>query len=295
MSHPRDPVQVLPPPSSPQGEEAEVGLVTLDEAENQQLAPGPAQVVESQQQVPAPLEFENLQLLTRFLSGALILVGDQLMQRLRYVQRQVEADPQRLPALAAPDEETTGDRLRYFTLGLVARGQKRVARGFRQGVSVTLGVTRSIFGGLDRLTGNDLARPLRRPVENRLHALRRGAAQVIDEGRLEERNARYLTGQTIGEVIDDLLDYFAENPEVVDLIKRQIGAQSASLAGVMAENTRSVTVVGDYALEGLVRRLIRRRMRRDLPLSPYMGKAQTMYVPRPESPGDMEHDERNGS
>jgi hypothetical protein len=294
MSDPSDPAQVRQTPSSPPREEAGGGLVTAG-VENQRLAPGPAQAAGSRQQVSAPVEFENLQALTRFLTGALILGGGELMQRLRYFQREAEADPQHLPALAAANQETTGDHLRYFTLGLFARGQKRVARGLRQGLYASLDVTRSILGGLDRLTDNDLARPLRRPVESRLKALGQEAAQVIDEGRLEEQTARYLAGQTVGDVIDDLLDYFAENPEVADLVKRQIGAQSAGLAGVVAENTRSVTVVGDYALEGLVRRLLRRRMRRDLPPSPYMGKPQTMYVPTHESQGDMEYVERNGS
>lgn len=282
------------PQVSIQEEAAEVGLTT-SEAEHRLSASVPVPIADAQQQVSAPLETESLELLSRFLTGALILGGGELSQRLRHFQREFEAESRPLLPAVDSDQETTGDLVRYLALGLFARGQKRVARGVRQGVYASLGVTRSILGGLDRLTDNELARPLRRPVEARLKALAQEADQVIDEGRLEEQNARYLASQTVGDVIDDLLDYLAENPEVADLIRRQIGAQGAGLAGVVAENTRSVTVAGDFALEGLVRRLLRRRMRRDLPLSPYMGKPQTMYAPRPEPQGDMEHDERNGS
>lgn len=294
MSEPRDPAQAPAPLSSSQGEVAEVGMVPV-EAQSQKAAPPSGQAAEGQQQVSAPLEFENLQGLTRFLAGALILGGEGLLQRVRYFQRELEADPSRRPTLTASAEEMTGEHIRYLALGLAARGQKRVARGLRQGAQLSLGVTRSILGRLDRLTDNQLARPLRRPVENRLKALRQETTEVIEEGRLEEQYARYLASQTVGDLIDDLLDYLAENPEVADLIKRQIGAQSASLAGVVAENTRSVTVVGDYALEGLVRRLLRRRLRRDLPMSPYMGKPQTMYAPKPEPVGEIGYDEQTGS
>jgi hypothetical protein len=294
MSQPQDPAQIPALPASVQGETAEVGLAPL-EIEGQSPVRGPDQVVEGQPKGSAPLAFEDLQILTRFLSGAVILGGGELLQRLRYFQRLFDTDPHSLPTLAAADEETTGDLLRYLALGMVARGQTRVARGLRQGAHLSLAVSRSIVGGLDRLTDTGLARPLRRPVERRLKALGQEAAQIIDEGRLEEQNARYLATQTVGDVIDDLLDHLAENPEVADLIRTQIGAQSAGLAGVVAENSRSVTVVGDYALEGLVRRLLRRTLRRDLPPSPYVGKPQNMYVPRPESEKDPDHDERNGS
>lgn len=293
MSEPRDPARVRAQSSSPQGEATETRLVLVDE-QKRLPASEPPQVDVGRQQVRVPVEFENLQLLARFLSGALILGGDELLQRLRRFQREVEAEPLRLPA-SAPDQETTGDLVRYLAIGLFARGQKQVARGVRRGVGVSLGLTRSILGGLDRLTDNRFARPLRQPVEGRLKALGREAAQVIDEGRLEEQNARYLAGQTVGEVIDELLDYLSENPEVADLIRRQIGAQSAGLAGVVAENTRSVTVVGDYAVEGLIRRLLRRRPRHDLPPSPYAGKPQTMYAPIPELRGDVGHDKRSSS
>jgi hypothetical protein len=38
-----------------------------------------------------------------------------------------------------------------------------------------------------------------------------------------------------------------------------------------------VTVAGDDALEGLVRRVLRRKPRRDLSPSPMLGKPQDMY------------------
>jgi hypothetical protein len=294
MTEVRDPAQVLASSGSPQAERSGENSVTI-EVGRDLPASAPTPAVEGQSQVSPPLAVEDLQVLTRFLAGAVILGGGELLQRLRHFQHQIDTDPSSLLTLADAEEETAGHLLRYLALGMLARGEKRVARGLRQGAYFSLEVSRSILGGFDRLTDNALARPLRRPIDRRLKALGQEAAQIIDEGRLEEQKARYLATQTVGDVIDDLLDYLAENPEVAELIKRQIGAQSAGLADVVAENTRSVTVVGDYALEGLVRRLLRRRMRSDLPLSPYMGRPQTMYAPRPGSVEEMEHDERSGS
>ncbi len=206
MSEPRDPAQVPAASSSSQAEVVETGLIAV-EPKNQRLASEPIQVVEGQQRISMPLVFENLQVLTQFPTGALFLGGDELVQRFRYFQREVKADPQRLPGLVATDQETTGDLLRHLALGLFARGQTRVARGLHRGVYVSLGVNGSIVGALDRLTDNPLARPVPQPAEARLKAMGQEATQVIEEGRLEKQNARYLASQTVGNVIDDWASY----------------------------------------------------------------------------------------
>lgn len=231
------------------------------------------------QQVPPQIEFENVQVLSRFVIGGLILGGDELLQRLRYFQREIEASPGQLGRGPDRGEETTADLLRYLAIGLYTRGQKRVARGVRNGLYLSLGVTSSILGGLNRVTDNRLTRPLRRSAARRMRRLEEETAVLIDEGRREEEVARLLAGRTVGEIIDDFIDYLSTNPEVADLIAEQLGQQSVGLVSVVGENARQLAVIGDNLSEAVVRRILFRKPRRELPPSPLLGRPQTMYSP----------------
>ncbi len=112
---------------------------------------------------------------------------------------------------------------------------------------------------------------------------------VISEGRREEQKARLLADNTVSEIIDEVLDFVSESPEVEQLIKDMIGQQSAGLAGVVTDNTRSVTVAGDYLLETVARRLLRRKPRQELPPSPLAGDQQEMYSADTSETGGVEH------
>ncbi len=242
----------------------------------QQDAEAQLQVSQAQPGQPAELEFEDLQLLSRLLVGLLLTGSDQLMQIVRDLQGEIEADPGLLTPVVA-DDETTLDLLRYLTIGLLARGQKRVARGINKGIRLSLSATGWTLRTLDRWTDNRFTRPFRRPIESRLRNLEQETDLIIKEGRLEEQNARLLAGRTVGEIIDELLDFMSENPDLAEFIQELIGRQSVGLAGVVRDNARQVSSTADYIAEGVARRLLRRRSRRDMPPSPLMGKPQTMY------------------
>jgi len=220
---------------------------------------------------------EDLQLLSRFLMGLLILGSEELVQRLRALQEQIEAEATVVDQDVTAGGESAWDLVRYMTVGLLVRSQKRIARGVHNGVLFSLGTADWAAGKLDRWTGNRLMRPFRRPVESRWRRLKQQAGQVIEEGRLEEQNSRLLASQGVDEIIDEILEYMSHNPELARLIREQIAAQSAGLAEVVASNTRQATVAGDDTVEGMIRRLLRQKPRGALPPSPFLGKPQTMY------------------
>ena len=267
-------------------------VLSVERAEGgavQQDAQAQPQVSQAQPNQPAELEFEDLQLLSRLLVGLLLAGGDQLMQIVRDLQQEIEADPGLLTPVVA-DDETTLDLLRYLTIGLLARGQKRLARGVSKGLRLSLGATGWTLRTLDRWTDNRFTRPFRRPIESRLWNLEQETDLIVKEGRLEEHNARLLATRTVGEVIDELLDFMSENPDLAEFIQELIGRQSVGLAGVVRDNARRASSTGDYIAEGVVRRLFRRRLRRDLPPSPLMGKPQTMYSLEGPVQGGDDHD-----
>jgi hypothetical protein len=113
----------------------------------------------------------------------------------------------------------------------------------------------------------------------------------VDDGRLEAQRSRLLAARSLTGITDDVMDYVATSPELTAYITDLIGGQGAGLAGVVAENAREMTAKGDDTAERLIRRILRRTARQDLPPSPVAGQPQTMYSPRPEEPGAHDHDE----
>jgi hypothetical protein len=225
------------------------------------------------------LESERLQLLTRLLLGSLTQGSGELMERLRDLEREIEVDPELLEQDLGPDDETVYDLLRYLGVGLFARGQRRLARRTRRGYYFSLGVTSWFLEQLDRATDNPLARPVRHPIESRVRSFWEQVGLIAQDGKREEQTARVLTRRAAIVTLDELSDSLVENPELADLIRRQVTEKSTGLADVVIENTRRVTARADDVAEGLVRRLLRRRPRQELPPSPLMGKPQTMYSP----------------
>lgn len=243
--------------------------------EGAEAQPGAAQARWTGQE----LDPEGVQLLSRFLMGTVLMGGDELVQRLRFFQEQIEAQPWLLASGHNLDQESTTALLRYLALGLYLRGQKRVRRGVRRGFHVALGTASWALGGLNRLTSTRFTRSLRRSASARLQDLAEETVQIMVEGRREERTARLLAGQTIDDIIDDVLDYVAENPDMQASIRHLIGQQSVGLANVVTDNARSLGASADDIAESLVRRILRRTPRRQLPPSPLAGRPQTMYLP----------------
>jgi hypothetical protein len=225
------------------------------------------------------LDLEGMQLLSRFLMGTVLVGGDELMRRLRFFQEQIEAAPWLLAGEDNLDQESTTALLRYLAIGLYLRGQRRVGRGVQRGFRLALGTASWAFAGVNRLTATRLTRSLRRSASARMQDLADETVQIMEEGRHEEQNARLLAGQTIDDIIDDVLDYIAENPEMQASIRHLIGQQSVGLANVVTDNARSLGASADDIAESLVRRILRRTPRRQLPPSPLAGKSQSMYSP----------------
>jgi hypothetical protein len=169
--------------------------------------------------------------------------------------------------------------MRYLAVGLFVRGEKTIARGVQASVRLSMGTAAKLLGGLNRLTDNRIARPLRRPAEARLKDLGDEALQIIGEGRREEQNARLLAGRTMADVIDEVLAYVIEDPELYRVLVAAVGQQGASMANLVADSARSAGASSDSAVERVVRRFFRRTPRGQLPPSPLRGEPQTLYTP----------------
>ena len=238
----------------------------------------------------AALEFENLQLLSRFLLGALLMGGGAFTGIMRDVQREIEAQPQLLAQDAEVEDESLRDLMRYLSIGLFVRGQKKAVGLVQSGFRLSVDATRWVLGGADRASNSWFARPVRRALAPRLRRLEREAELVIEEGRLEEQNAKVMTAETIDELVDQVVDALAKSPELTDMVIDLVGQQGAGMASVAGDNARSLSVLADNLSERLVRGLLRRKPRQELPPSPLVGVRQTMYSAEEVTKG-MDHHE----
>lgn len=230
-------------------------------------------------------------LATRLLVGLLVSGSGELLQQLEELQEEILTDPGLVRNDDATQVDSTSDALRYLAISLLLRGERKVASGIRSGVDLSLGMVRWSARTLDRLTDNPLGRPLRRPMSARTRDWGNQIALLIEEGKREEQNSKVLASESIGLIVDQVVDLVAENPELDRLIAEVIGQKSVGLATVMADNARTLTATGDYVVEGVVRRLLRRTPRQALPPSPIKGQPQTMYL-RGTRVEEVDSDER---
>jgi hypothetical protein len=242
--------------------------------------------IDTSRWVQTELDLESVQLLTRFLMGAAFVYGGGLFERLRFFQQEIDAEPWVLDGDNNLDQASNVALVRYLAVGLFARGQRMVGNGAQRVFRAAVGTTSWALGRADRLTNNPLTGPVRRRMAAQVRALGKEAIQIIREGQREEKVSRRLAGQTIDEIIDEVLDYVAENPEIQASIRHLVAQQGMGLANVVADNSRTVTVAADYVAERLVRRILRRTPRAELPPSPLTGMPQTMY--RAEAPSTGE-------
>jgi hypothetical protein len=214
---------------------------------------------------------------SQFLLGLFLLGGDELLGYLQSAQREIEAAANPSDqAISASD--TKREPVTYLAIGAVVRGQKRLARGLRRGMRTSMAAAGWTFGAMDRLTDNALGRALRGPIERLLDDLVQEGEGVVRERQQEAQSARLLASQTLGVMARDLVAGVAKSPAVTESIQQVVGQQGVELTGTMMDSLRQVSAGADGRAEGVVRRLLRRRPRRELPPSPLAGKPLTMYL-----------------
>jgi hypothetical protein len=226
-------------------------------------------------------EAGRLEFATRLVVGLLSSGSGELWRRLEELQEEVLADPEVAPRDLVTQPTSTRDALRYLTIALLLRGQRRVTNSVRSGAqggrALSRGAVRWTVRALDRLTDNPLGRPLRQPIARRARQWEQQLALLIQEGEIEEETSKVLASESVGLIIDQVVDLVAENPELDRMIADLVSQKGAGYATIMADNTRTLTAVADDITDALLRKLLGRKPRRELPPSILEGKPQNMY------------------
>ncbi len=214
---------------------------------------------------PADPEFDAYMAVVRLLIGGTVEGAAELARRLERWEAELSA----AEGEPGPGEiHRPGDVARYMLVGLALSagdGARRQAVKLAQASDVLLRFSGSMAQPLvdNRLTGI-VGRPLDRAFNRLVERGRQSVNRWVELGRNEEPAARRLARKTYAELVDEFIDHLAENEELAELVQEQ----SASLAAEAVDEFRSRTVSADEMAEKIVRRILRRPPRRELPPPP---------------------------
>lgn len=214
---------------------------------------------------PAETEVDVSRAVVRLLVGSALLGADELQKRLHAWEEALRAAPPAPPG-SEPVSET--EVLRYALIGLLFEAHDQARKGANELFDSVVQAGGAALARLGPLLGSPLLRPLAAPlldqVDEWIENSAERTARLARLGQREEQHSRLLAERVYAEALDDFIGYLAENPELRALVQ----SQSVSLATEVQNRFRQTTVDLDAGAEAVVRRLLRRAPRRDLPPSP---------------------------
>jgi hypothetical protein len=232
--------------------------------------------------------FDALRSTTRLLVGLALIGGDELLKRLQLLEHDLDAlplDPAEMAARirTSPTGQHVPDDIRHALIGLAFEAQDQVRvqtpRLLAAADQIISDVTRPAQGILNRIP---IVGSLSKSLGLQYDTLqKRGEDRLqrwIAIGQREEARSRMLADQTYNRIVDDFIDYLGDKPEVQALI----AGQTTGLAGEVLNEVRERTVSGDSFLEGIVRAVLRKAPRAELP--PPSTEIRQSAVKVPERP-----------
>ena len=213
---------------------------------------------ENEQQEP---DLETLHTLMRLLIGSTTEGTDELIRRLKEWQKEI-GQTSEATMVISPDE-TELDRLRYAFIGFLFESPRAVIKG----VSTVDRTARKATGLMSKLFSPVTNSRLMRPARDRYEKMAMRGESILENwiqtGRAEEQLSRILVKRGTSGVIDEFLQYMAENPEVRTLVQQQ----SIGMADEVLGEVRNRTASADTLVERVARSILRLPPRESQPSS----------------------------
>ncbi len=206
-------------------------------------------------------DVETLHTLMRLVLGGAVEGTDELIRRLK--ERQAETSQSApLPVIISPDE-TELDRLRYAFIGFLFQSPHYML----QGVSNVERATRRATGLASKLFSPITNSRLMQPARQRYESIAARGESILESwiktGRAEEHVSRILVRRSATGVIDEFIEYLADNPEIRAVVQQQ----SVGLAGEIVGEVRNRTASADNLVERVARSVLRLPLRETQPVS----------------------------
>lgn len=214
------------------------------------------------------IDFNTGQAVLRLIVGLTLEGTDELSRRLREWETRItqEHEPPSSSSTGTQSKSLSeGERLYYALIGMSFAARQRVERDMTEWLSSPGRVMQGLIDLTNDLSENPLLRPLVQPIKEQAEAVSQHVHDEIERwvaiGQAEEQRSRAVARIAVPEVIDEVLEMLADNPELQDLIQQQ----SVGLAGEVVDSVREVTVTADSVVEAIARRILGRKPRRQLP------------------------------
>ncbi|MFC1922135.1 hypothetical protein ACFLY4_02510 [Chloroflexota bacterium] len=163
----------------------------------------------------------TLRMVMRLFFGSAVIGQEELKNRFQEQQSETH-----VPAVTLNEVtplETDADRVKYATLGAVAKS----SNAMRRGVSTLGRITNRAHGRFTRafspIANSRPMSPVRRQYQRFIDRGDMIVSDWIATGRREEYLSRQLAQDTATEAIEETLNYLADSPELDELIQEQSG------------------------------------------------------------------------
>lgn len=153
------------------------------------------------------------------------------------------------------------ENLQYAIIGLLIDSQDRIEASSQRIRPISNAVnrfTRPFFNIVRRFP---LISPVRTGYSNLVEKGEDELNRLIILGRIEYQKSHQIAEIAIDETFDEAVDYLATNQEIQELIQ----SQSVGLAGEVIEEIRERAVSADNYIDGIVRPLLKRKPRSEIP------------------------------
>lgn len=198
---------------------------------------------------------QDLKILLRLLVGTAVEGSDEFKRRARLWQAEMNAsDPSRM--VISLEDETEASRLRYTLVGLLFQA---LDSGYKS-LSLLDKVSSQAYTIFSHMFAPLTKSRLWQPVQGRYDFYGEKGESIVNSwtsiGRREEQLSRALVRQqAYDEIVNDVIDYLAQKPEVRDLVQQQ----SVGMAGELVDDLRERSSEFDSLLEERVNALLRRK------------------------------------
>jgi hypothetical protein len=206
-------------------------------------------------------EFDAFDTSARLLLGGAADLADLLLKLLETWESEIAEQP---TATIVEEEEDVGDILRYLLIGLVFTSQRQVRSGTKSVGTWLLGAADTTVSLTRPITNSWIFAPARRVTGVVTSRLEDRLANLVSVGRSEEFVGRLTAETALQESVEWAMDYIAHNPEIRDLVQQQ----ALGFTEEIAVGVRARSISADNVLDGLLRRLLRRPPRSELPGPP---------------------------
>lgn len=211
---------------------------------------------------PADAEFDAYMAVVKLLIGGTIEGAAELAKRLEKWEAELDA----AEGIPEPGEiRSNGDVARYMLVGMALSAGEGVRKRVINLARASDMFWRFTGSAAQPLVDNRLTGIVTRPIDRAFDRLVVGGQKRVNDwvelGRTQEPAARRIARKTYAEIVDEFIDHLAENPELADLVQKK----SIGLATEAVDEFRSRTVSADAMAESIVRRILKRPPRRELP------------------------------